>query len=251
MIDCVTFHSTINTQTKSAGELNSSSPRFGRALLQIVLATLASVTTFTPSFAQMFTEVPNGRALTYRVTDPTTAEELSRYRVWRGTDGQQLVLWREDQSPDGSHSLTECIEGNGHEQPATAWRRVSFAKTGRLIGAAFQISDPNLYPFLSRPLPPSGLEPLACFKGSLIDKRAIERGEEASTNAWLSDNFYLKLVFEPQGHEKIEVPAGSFDSIRIKVEVESPPLLPRIPAPLVRLVKRSAGPRITVWISSG
>ena len=199
----------------------------------------------------MFTEVPNGRALTYRVTDPTTAEELSRYRVWRGTDGQQLVLWREDQSPDGSHSLTECIEGNGHEQPATAWRRVSFAKTGRLIGAVFQISDPNLYPFLSRPLPPSGLEPLACFKGSLIDKRAIERGEEASTNAWLSDNFYLKLVFEPQGHEKIEVPAGSFDSIRIKVKLDTRPLFPRIPALLVRLVSAVAGPRITVWISSG
>jgi hypothetical protein len=199
----------------------------------------------------MFADVPNGKALTYRVADPVTAEELSSYRVWRGTDGPQLVLWREDRASDGPHSLTECIEGNGQQQPATAWRQVSFAKTGKLTGAAFQISDPNLYPFLSQPLPPSGLEPFACFKGSLIDKAAIERGEEASTYAWLSDNFYLNLIFEPAGHEKIEVPAGSFDSIRIKVKLDTRPLFPHIPALLVRLLSAVAGPGITVWISSG
>jgi len=199
----------------------------------------------------MFADVPNGRALIYRVTDPATAEELFTYRVWRGADGQQPVLWREDQFPDGAHSLTECIEGNGHEQPATAWRRVSFAKAGKLTGAVFQISDPNLYPFLSRPLPPAGLEPFACFKGSLADMAAIESGAEASTHAWLSDNFYLKLIFEPEGHEEIVVPAGSFDSIRIKIKLDPRPLFPRFPGLLVRLLSAVAGPRITLWISSG
>jgi hypothetical protein len=235
---------------KTGAELSGSRLGFSRALLQIATATLSCLTTFTPSFAQMFAEVPSGRASTYRITDPATAEELSRYRVWRGADGKQPVLWREDQAADGSHSLTECIEGNGHEQPATAWRRVSFAKTGELTGVVFQISDPNLYPFLSRPLPPSGLEPFACFKGSLIDKDAIENGEEASTYAWLSDNFYVKLVFEPEGHETIEVPAGSFDAVRIKIKLDPRPLFPRIPGLLVRLLTAVAGPGITLWISS-
>ena len=85
---------------------------------------------------------------------------------------------------------------------------MSFAKTGKLTEVVFQTSNPNLYPFLSRPLPPSGLEPFACFKGSLLDKAAIESGEEASTYAWLSDNFNLKLIFEPEGRETIEVPLG-------------------------------------------
>ena len=146
--------------------------------------------------------------------------------------------------------MTECIEGHGHALPATAWRRVNFAKTGLLTGAVFQISDPNLYPFLSRPLPPSGLEPFACFMGSLIDKSAIESDEEASTYAWLSDNFYLKLIFEPEGSETIEVPAGRFDSIRIKIKLDTRPLFPRMPGLLVRFLSAVAGPRITLWIAS-
>ena len=147
-----------------------------RALVRIVLTVLVWITGGTASFTQMFSAVPNGKASIYRITDSATGEELFRYRVWAGSDGDKLVSWREDHSPDGRHSLTECIEGNGREQPATAWRRVSFAKTGKLTGSVFQISDPKLYPFLSRPLPPAGLEPFACFKGSLLDKAAIEKG---------------------------------------------------------------------------
>ena len=198
----------------------------------------------------MFAEIPDGRVLSYRITDPSTNEQLSEYRVWPGTDGAERVLWREDHFADGSDSLTECIEGHGHAQPATGWRRVSFAKTGKLTGAVFQISDPNLYPFLRSPLPPSGLEPFACFKGSLIDKAAIESGEEGSTYAWLSDNFYLKLIFEPEGRETVEVPAGRFDSIRVKIKLDARPLFPRMPGLLVRLLSAVAGPRITLWIAS-
>jgi hypothetical protein len=235
---------------KPASEPNRSNLGIYRVMFQIILTTLACVTMVAPSFAQMFAEVPDARVMSYRVTDPATNEELSEYRVWPGTDGAQRVLWREDRFPDGSDSLTECIEGHGHEQPATAWRRVSFAKTGKLTGAVFQISDPNLYPFLPRPLPPLGLEPFACFKGSLIDKAAIESGEETSTYAWLSDNFYLRLIFEPEGRETIEVPAGSFDSIRIKIKLDTRPLFPRMPGLLVRLLSAVAGPRITLWIAS-
>src|SRR5208282_1751916 len=222
-----------------------------RMMLQTVLTTLVYVTMVAPSFAQMFAEIPDGKVMSYRITDPSTNEQLSEYRVWPDTDGAERVLLREDRFADGSDSLTECIEGHGHEQPATAWRRVTFAKTGQLTGAAFQISDPSLYPFLSRPLPPSGLEPFACFKGSLIDKAAIESGEEASTYAWLSDNFYLKLIFEPEGRETIAVPAGRFESIRIKIKLDTRPLFPRMPGLLVRLLSAVAGPRITLWIASG
>ena len=235
---------------RSLSEPDRLTPGVYRTIPQIVLTTLVCVTMVTPSFAQMFAEIPDGRVMSYRITDPSTKEQLSEYRVWPGTDGVERVLWREDHFADGSDSLTECIEGHGQAQPATAWRRVSFAKTGQLTGAVFQISDPNLYPFLARPLPPAGLEPFACFKGSLIDKAAIERGEKASTYAWLSDNFYLKLIFEPAGRETIEVPAGRFDSIRIKIKLDTRPLFPRMPGLLVRLLSAVAGPRITLWIAS-
>ena len=78
-----------------------------------------------------------------------------------------------------------------------------------------------------------------------------KRGDKASTYAWLSDNFYLKLIFEPEGHENIEVPAGSFDAIRIKIKLDPRPLFPRFPGLLVRLLSAVAGPKITLWISSG
>ena len=207
--------------------------------------------TSTPSLAQVLADVPDGRALTYLVTDPLTGEELLRYRVWRGFDKHQPVLWREDRSSDGSHSLTECFERNGRQQPVTGWRQVSFGKTGKLTASVFQIADPTMYPLLSRPLPASGLEPFACFKGSLLDKAAIERGEEASTHLWLSDNFYLNLIFKPEEHERIQVPDGSFDSIKIKVTVDSLSLFPRIPSFLAPLLSAIAGPSITLWISSG
>ena len=61
-------------------------------MLQIVLAALVCLAMVAPSFAQMFAEIPDGKVMSYRITDPTTNEQLSEYRVWPGTDGAARVF---------------------------------------------------------------------------------------------------------------------------------------------------------------
>ena len=57
-------------------------------MLQIVLTTLVCLAMVAPSLAQMFAEIPDGKVMSYRITDPSTNEQLSEYRVSSGTDGE-------------------------------------------------------------------------------------------------------------------------------------------------------------------
>ena len=172
--------------------------------------------------------IPAGKALDYRVIDSDTGEELWRDTVWR-TAGPPSQ-WSRAAYPDGDWTLSQCVQGNGADHPATRRLAVTVNAAGQAVESEFDTFDPAYYPFLHRPLPAQPMEPIACFTANGLDYAALQRGEETSLYLWLNEAIFFRLIFRITGRESTSVPAGTFDALKVRVKVDMPSFFPNLPA---------------------
>lgn len=184
-----------------------------------------------------------GKVMTYRTLDLDSGEELQRSRSWQVLDAQGARELTAITYTVGTELLSECSFANGFARPATMFRSIMRSKTGEIERSDFDTFDPNYYPFLAKPIAPNA-QPGACVSKSSLDLPALVRGGEIETWIW-SDGGSVGAIFRPEENEKLTVPAGTFDSLRVRIDLDLSKVFPHVPELFLKLVK----PHFTIWIT--
>ena len=119
------------------------------------------------------------------------------------------------------------------------------SKTGELERSDFDTFDPIYYPFLAKPIA-ADAQPGACVSKSALDLPTLVRGGQIETWIW-SDGGSVGAILRPEGNEKLTVPAGSFDALRVRIDLDLSKVFPHVPELFLKLVK----PHFTIWITRG
>jgi hypothetical protein len=77
-----------------------------------------------------------------------------------------------------------------------------------------------------------------------LDLPTLVRGGQIETWIWF-DGGSVGAIFRPEENEKLTVPAGSFDALRIRIDLDLSKLFPHVPDLFLKLVK----PHFTIWIT--
>jgi hypothetical protein len=94
-----------------------------------------------------------------------------------------------------------------------SFRSIMRSKTGELERSDFDTFDPSYYPFLAKPIAPDA-QTGTCVSKSALDLPTLVRGGQIATWIW-SDGGSVGAIFRPEENEKLTVPAGSFDALRV------------------------------------
>ncbi len=211
--------------------------RFNRAFALLIVATL-----MLPLRAAAQLSVP-GKVMTYRTVDSDSGEELQRMRSWEATDAGTAVELTAATYPVGTQVLGECVFANGLARPATSFRSVMRAANGEVERTDFDTFDPLYYPFLSQPVT-ADMQPGTCLNKRALDLPTLVAGGRITNWMW-SDSGLVGVIFFSEGDEKLTVAAGSFDAMRVRIDLDLSKLFPRVPSLFLKLVK----PHFTIWVS--
>jgi hypothetical protein len=192
------------------------------------------------SFAQL--SIP-GKVVTYRTLDLDSGEELERSRSWQVVDAQGARELTAITYAVGTEVLRECNFASGFARPATTFRSIMRSKTGELERSDFDTFDPGYYPFLAKPIA-SDAQPGTCVSKGTLDLPTLVRGGQIETWIW-SDGGSVGAIFRPEENEKLTVPAGSFDALRVRIDLDLSKVFPRVPELFLKLVKA----HFTIWIT--
>ena len=192
------------------------------------------------SFAQL--SIP-GKVMTYRTLDLDSGKELQRSRSWQLLDAHGARELTAITYAVGTEVVGECTFANGLARPATMFRSIMRSKTGDLERSDFDTFDPNYYPFLGKPVAPDA-QPGTCTSKSALDLPTLVRGGQIETWIW-SDGGSVGAIFRPEENEKLTVPAGSFDALRVRIDLDLSKVFPHVPDLFLKLVK----PHFTIWIT--
>jgi hypothetical protein len=192
------------------------------------------------SFAQL--SIP-GKVMTYRTIDVDSGEELERSRSWQVSDAQGARELTASTYAVGTEVIGECTFASGFARPATTFRSIMRSKTGELERSDFDTFDPRYYPFLAKPIRPDA-QPGTCVSKRSLDLQALVRGRQIETWIW-SDGGSVGVIFRSEEKEKLTVPAGSFDALRVRIDLDLSKVFPRVPELFLTLVK----PHFTIWIT--
>jgi hypothetical protein len=195
-----------------------------------------------PSIALAQLSIP-GKVMTYRTVDTDSGEELQRMRTWEVKDGGATVEMSAATYPVGTQVLSECTFANGLARPAVSYRSVMRAANGEIERTDFDTFDTAYYPFLAQPVS-AEMQPGTCLNKNQIDLPSLARGNQTMMWMW-SDSGLIGAIFNADGIEKLTVPAGTFDALRIRVDTDLSKLFPRVPALFLKLIK----PHFTIWIT--
>lgn len=195
-----------------------------------------------PSQASPQLSIP-GKVMTYRTLDLDSGEELQQSRRWQVSDAQGARELTATTYGVGTEVLSECTFANGFARQATSFRSIMRSKTGELERSDFDTFDPRYYPFLAKPIADDA-QPGACVSKSALDLPTLVSGGQISTWIW-SDGGSVGAIFRPEENEKLTVPAGSFDALRVRIDLDLSKVFPSVPALFLQLVK----PHFTIWIN--
>src|SRR5579862_4295810 len=192
------------------------------------------------SFAQL--SIP-GKVMTYRTLDLDSGEELERSRSWQFVDAQGAREMTATTYAVGTEVLNQCTFGSGFARPATTFRSIMRSKSGELERSDFDTFDPTYYPFLAKPITPNA-QPGACVSKKTLDLPTLMRGGQTETWIW-SDAGSVGAILTAEENEKLTVPAGSFDALRVRIDLDLSKVFPHVPELFLKLVK----PHFTIWIT--
>ena len=192
------------------------------------------------AFAQL--SIP-GKVLTYRTIDVDSGEELQHSRSWQVSDAQGARELTATTYTAGTEVLGECAFANGFAQPATTFRSIMRSKTAEIERSDFDTFDPSYYPFLAKPIAHDA-QPGACVSKRALDLLTLVRGGEIEKWIW-SDGGSVGAIFRPEENEKLTVPAGCFDALRVRIDLDLSKVFPHVPDLFLKLVK----PHFTIWIT--
>jgi hypothetical protein len=195
-----------------------------------------------PSRAFAQRSIP-GKVMTYRTVDLDSGETLQQSRIWQISDAPGAREITATTYPAGTQVLSECAFANGFAHPATTFRSIMLSPTGELERTDFDTFDSKYYPFLAAPIT-ADMQPGACISRGALNLPALVRGDQVTTWIW-SDSGLIGVILEPEENEQLKVAAGSFDAIRVRIDVDLSKVFPRVPALFLSLVK----PHFTIWIA--
>ncbi len=195
-----------------------------------------------PSQALAQLSIP-GKVMTYRTLDLDSGEELERSRSWQVLDAHGARELTAITYAIGTEVVGECTFANGFDRPATTFRSIMRSKTGELERSDFDTFDPSYYPFLAKPIA-ANAQPGACVSKRSLDLGTLVRGGQIETWIW-SDGGSVGAIFRPEDNEKLAVPAGTFDSLRVRIDLDLSKVFPHVPELFLKLVK----PHFTIWIT--
>src|SRR5208282_1507391 len=219
--------------------------RAGRHAMSLRTASLLFLIAFvfvfpSRSFAQL--SIP-GKMMTYRTLDLDSREVLQQSRSWQILDAHSAWELTATTYLVGNEVVSECGFANGFARPATTFRSIMRSATGELERSDFDTFDPRYYPFLAGPIA-GGVQPGSCVSRSALNLPTLVRGGQIEMWIW-SDSGLIGVIFRPEGNEKLTVAAGSFEALRVRIDLDLSKLFPHVPALFLTVIK----PHFTIWIT--
>jgi hypothetical protein len=235
------FYSSLTPKTGGNARVLPFAPNLVKAVLIFILIDCLLASVF-PLRACAQLSIP-GKVMTYRTVDLDSREELERTRSWQVSDGRSASELRITTYPVGTQVLSQCVFANGFAHPATTFRSIMLSMTGELERSDFDTFNPKYYPFLAAPVA-ADMQPGTCVSRGALNLARLVSGGEIATWIW-SDSGLIGANFRPEENEKLTVAAGSFDALRVRVDLDLSKLFPHVPALFLSLVK----PQLTIWIA--
>ena len=194
---------------------------------------------------------PAQPVLVYQVVDAKTKAPLYSIEGWNEPVANH---------PDQVATLTKIIfpRGNVLQQWSVfvdddpprllSWGAGVRDPKGDEVASGYALVRQDAFPFLDRPLPPYTYPPEAPLAYVVTRLGLGSRRERTSMNLVLMGLSVVELQVWVDGHERVTVPAGTFNTHVVRMRVTADSLFPNLPG----FVRRFASffiPTQTVWLT--
>lgn len=207
----------------------------------------------TSSIAFADDTVPAGtEVLAYQVTNVETEQVLYTTEVWSEPvtgHAEQTATISRIVFPQGSKLRQWAIFTTGQPPTLVSWGASIRDAAGNEVAGGYSYVRQEAFPFLTRPLPPNTYPPEASLGYVLGVLGLGRRVERTNINLILMGSSIVELNVWTDGREPINVPAGGFDTYRVRMQVTGESLFPNLPS-FVRQFASFFIPTQTVWLTT-
>jgi len=190
--------------------------------------------------------------LEYEVADAKTHRVLQTLRGWTEDDGDPaapVTAVSRVIFPRGNQLEVHALFTRDQPPRCLSWHAEARNQSGAVVAAAQEQMVQDAFPFLEKPVPANTYPALAPL-GYLLTRLGLgAQCDEASFNFILMGSSLLKMDLAVDGRERVEVPAGSFDTYRVRMKVNAESLFPNLPAFLRPFVSFFI-PVHTLWLTA-
>ena len=130
-----------------------------------------------------------------------------------------------------------------------SWHAVLRDRNGTELSSASERIVPEAFPLLTKPLPPNAYPPLAPLAYVLARLGLGTAQEHTSIHFVLPNGSLIQMDLEVEGREMVEVPAGKFNTYRVRMHAKAETVFPNLPAVLMPVLSLFI-PTQTVWLST-
>lgn len=189
--------------------------------------------------------------LHYDVIETRSARRLYTMRGWSeddATDPSHVVAISHLVFPQGSEATIRVTFTRDEPPRCLQWEAVVKDRHGKAVASSRERIVPDTFPLLARGLPPNTYPPVAPL-GYVLTRLGLGKHERASFYFVLMTTSLLQMDLWVDGRERLHVPAGEFDSYRIRMRVNPESIFPNLPGFLQPFV-RFFIPTQTLWLTA-
>ena len=191
------------------------------------------------------------RVLIYEVREVESGRLLFELQGWHEAvtgDDELIAAVARTVFPQGSVVQSRAILTRDDPPRCVSWSGVTRDPTGAVVASTSQKFTADALPFLLDPLPPDTYPPEAPL-GYVISRLHMgRRREKASFHMLFTGSTLVRMDLWTEEKERVEVPAGTFDSYRIRMRPDPESLFPGLPG-FVRAFASFFIPTQTMWFT--
>jgi hypothetical protein len=163
------------------------------------------------------------------VTLSKTGERVSKVMTWSEPLGSSLLEFQETTAVSGPTTVEYWVYESGHRR-CVLNGAATYGKQGYLLSSNFWRNDRQL-PFVNSPTFPSDIFPSRIPPSAvLLSLNAQKPGGSGKLNTILGRYGYMTFDLRAQEIEQIKVPAGSFRTIKVIMQVNADSVMKYWPA---------------------
>ena len=188
-------------------------------------------------------------ALHYEIADSKTRRVVSNVWGWTETTDDAphtIVVISQTTFPQGGEWYVRARFTRDDPPRCLTVDSTRSDKSGALIASSHTRWVPDLYPTMTRPMPPDTY-PLDAPVGYVLSQLGLGKHRQRSFHTVLG-NTPTQIDLWLDGSETITVPAGTFDCYRIRMRANADTLFPNLPA-FLRPVLSFFIPTYTLWLT--
>lgn len=186
----------------------------------------------------------------YDITDAKSGQVLSTVWGWtESVEGQphQIATISETIFTRGSSWRVRAVFTDDHPPRCLSWEAIARRHDGMVLVDTHTRWDAEVFPLLTESLPPDTY-PIEAPLGYIFTQLGLGVRERASFHTVFGGTV-AQIDTWVDGRETVEVPAGAFDTYRVRIQANPHSLFPKLAA-FLRPVLSFFIPTYTAWLTT-